>query len=60
MLFLVIYEFLADRWKKQMFISSSSSAFIYIHLPFQSQFVIIGICWQYNYWRQEYLRTVLR
>lgn len=35
MLFLVIYEFLADRWKKQMFISSSSSAFIYIYLPFQ-------------------------
>lgn len=34
-LFLVLYEFLAESWKKQMFISSSSSAFIYIYVPFQ-------------------------
>lgn len=44
-LFLVLYEFLAESWKKQMFISSSSSAFIYIYVPFQyssSLLVFVG------------------
>lgn len=35
-------QFLAESWKKQMFISSLSSAFIYIYVPFREQVITLG------------------